>query len=541
MKRAPLLNILLPFVAGIIATFHFTFALLPTLLVGAGLLAAVVAMTFVPALRKLHHSLFQLTLACFFVSMGIAMVALRDPYADPQHYIHHTETDGRYRMRLLVDDTPVERARSYRVRARMLQVGGADTTVQTCGQVMLYLRKDSLAATLCYGDLLEAEGQLTLPVTAERPGEFDYREYLWRKGFARQCWLERDRWQRVGHRNGGLMGWSKALQRRLVGRLQQSGLPHAQQGIAEALLLGWRGDLEEETQAQFRDAGILHLLCVSGLHVGIVAALIGMACRPLRRRGGQVATALLQLAGIWLFVAMTGMAPATLRAGVMFSLFVMARLFERSNNSFNTLSAAALLLLFIRPMLIVDTGFQLSFAAVFGIALLYQPFCRLIPLPHPKNRSKNRVLYTLRQQAYRLWQLACLSTAAQLGTLPFTLYHFHQLTPYFLIANISVVPLAGVLVGTTLLLVLTTPLPLVEQGVAWLLGQELNIVEAITRWIQQLPGAVVDNVYCDMVTAALIAAWIVALALWLRHHGDSEADGTLNNGMPREHVERTRI
>ena len=514
MRHAPLLNVLLLFVAGIVSTFYFPVALPVAITVAVISLATLAALAFVPAMRKWHHSLFQLPLALFFVSMGVAMVALRDPYADPQHYIHHTQTDGRYRMRLLVDDTPVERARSYRVRARMLQVGGADTTVQTCGRVMLYLRKDSLAAALRYGDLLEAEGRLTLPFTAEKPDQFDYRKYLWQKGFARQCWLERDRWRRVGHPSDGLVGWSKALQRRLVERLQQSGLPHAQQGIAEALLLGWRGDLEEETRVQFRDAGILHLLCVSGLHVGIVAALIGMACRPLRRRGGQVATALLQLGGIWLFVAITGMAPATLRAGIMFSLFVMARLFELSNNSFNTLSAAALLLLCIRPTLIADVGFQLSFAAVFGIVLMYRPLYELIP--YPDNFRVRSFTAVVKRSAYRLWQLACLSTAAQLGTLPFTLYHFHQLTPYFLIANISVVPLAGVLVATTLLLVLAAPLPLVAQGVAWLLSVELGAVEAITRWIQQLPMAHIDNLYCDNITAALIAAWVVTLAWWLR-------------------------
>lgn len=512
MRRAPLLNILLPFVAGIIATFHFTFALLPTLLVAAGLLAALVAMTFVPPLQRLHRSLFQLALALFFVGMGVVMTQLRDPFADPQHYLHCTREGECYRMQLLVDDTPVERARSYRVRARVLQVGDADTTVQCHGLVMLYLRKDSAAAALRYGDLLEAEGRLQPPWGSEKTHRFDYRKYLLRKGIAHICWLERDRWQQVGHRNGGLMGWSKALQRRLVGRLQQSGLPHAQQGIAEALLLGWRGDLEEETRVQFRDAGILHLLCVSGLHVGIVAALIGIACRPLRRRWGTVVTGLLQLGGIWLFVAVTGMAPATLRAGIMFSLFVVARLIGRSNNSFNTLSAAALLLLCIRPTLIADVGFQLSLTAVFGIVLMYRPLYELIPYPR---HNKRRIPFAVRRLAYSVWQLACLAVAAELATLPVSLYHFHQLHPYFLIANVTVVPMAGLLVATTLLLVLAAPLPLVAQGVAWLLSVELGAVEAITRWIQQLPMACIDNLYCDNVTAAMIAAWVVTLGVWL--------------------------
>lgn len=515
MRQAPLLYLLIPFSAGIVLALSHPLAPGPVALLAAGTLAAMLLTTFVPTVRDTSHRLFQVLLVLFFGSLGILTTQLRDPFADPQHYLHHTQVDGRYRLQLLVDDTPVERARSYRVRAQVLQVGNADSTVQTCGQVMLYLHKDSCAATLRYGDVLEAEGRLRLPQTATPSFPFDYRKYLLRKGIARQCWLEQDCWQVVNRRPGGLVGWSKALQRRLVERLQQSALPHTQQGIAEALLLGWRGDLEEETMARFRDAGILHLLCVSGLHVGIVAALIGLACRPLRRRWGQVATGLLQLGGIWLFVAVTGMAPATLRSGIMFSLFVLARVFERQNNSFNTLAAAALLMLCIQPTLLADTGFQLSFSAVFGIVLMYRPLYSLIPF---RNYYQVRTFSAVaKHSAYRLWQLACLSTAAQLGSLPFSLYHFQQVHPYFLIANITVVPMAGLLVATTLLLVITVTLPVVAQAVTGLLSLELGIVDAVTRWVQRLPGATVDNLYCDNVTAALAAAWVATLALLLRH------------------------
>lgn len=512
MRQAPLLYILLPFAAGIVAALSFSIPLVPALLLSAAALAWLALTAFVPSLQRLPHGLFQTALALFFLGAGVALTQLRDPVADGQHYVHHTTADSGYDMRLRLVETPMERRRSVRVTAEVEAIASPGDTLRTQGRVLLYLRKDSLSASLRYGDRLQAHGRLTLPQGADNPYQFDYRRYLRRKGVARQCWLDSGNYRLTEHVGGGLVGWSKELQWRLVQRLRSSGLSPAQCGIAEALLLGWRSDLDEATQAQFRDAGILHLLCVSGLHVGIVAALIGWLCLPLRRQRRWV-SALLQLTGIWLFVLITGMAPATLRAAVMFSLLVLAQMTDRRPNGYNTLAAAALLMIVVRPTLVTDIGFQLSFAAVLGIVMLYRPLCRLLPSPLDKPRRGWRG--GVRKAAWRVWQLACLSTAAQLGTLPISIYHFHQFPTYFLIANLTVVPAAGLLVGTTLLLVLTTPLPVLAQGIVWLLGQELSVAEAVTRWVQTLPGARWDHIYCDGVVVALLVALVAALALLL--------------------------
>lgn len=516
MRQAPLLNVLLLFVAGIVSTFYFPLALSVAATVAAIALVAMVVLTFVRPLHNVPHSLFQIALALFFVSMGVVTVQLRDPLTNPNHYFHHTEADATYRMQLRLVETPVERNYSYRVTAEMLQIGNSRDSVATQGRIMLYLPKDSLSATLQYGDLLVAQARLSLPTGATNPCQFNYRSYLRRKGIVCQCRVRSGDFRLAGHESGGLPGWSKRLQRHFLERLSNSPLTPSQCGIAEALLLGWRNDLDEATQDQFRDAGIMHLLCVSGLHVGIVAALIGLACRPLFRRK-QWITRMLQLAGICFFVLITGMVPATLRAGIMFSFLVASQLLGRNNNSYNTLAAAALVMLCVRPTWVADIGFQLSFSSMFGIVLLYRPFCSLIPF---KRRPSSASLASMsRQIACRIWQLACLSMAAQLGALPFTLYHFHQFPVWFLIANITVVPAAGLLVATTLLLVSTTPLPVAAQGVGWLLRQELGAVDALTRWIQRLPGALVDHIYCDGVVATMVAATVAALA-WLLHRRD---------------------
>lgn len=520
MRHAPLLNAFLFFVAGIVSTFYFHLSFVAVSVATTVALAVLAALTFVRPLHNVSHSFFSIALALYFFGMGVVMVQLHDPLANKRHYVHHTEIETTYRLQVRLLETPVERAHSYRVPAEVKQIGNTDTCVAVQGKIMLYLPKDSVSCSLCYGDVLAARGRLTLPSGVDNPYQFDYRTYLRRKGIARQCRIAEGDYRQIGHETGGLIAASKRLQRHLIERLQDSPLEPSQRGIAEALLLGWRGDLEEETQSRFRDAGIIHLLCVSGLHVGIIAALIGFVCQPLLHRRKWVTHAL-QLCSIWMFVLITGMAPATLRAGIMFSFFVVAQILERNNNSYNTLSAAALLMLCIQPTLVVDIGFQLSFTAVLGIVIFYQPLCRLIPPPitkqikHTTKRKRDGWMQIGRHILYRIWQLACLSTAAQLGTLPISLYHFNQFPTYFLIANITIVPAAGLLVGTTLLLVLTATLPTATQVVGWVLRQELDAVDALTRWIQQLPGALLDHIYCDGWVVTLLVAATAALALLL--------------------------
>jgi competence protein ComEC len=167
-----------------------------------------------------------------------------------------------------------------------------------------------------------------------------------------------------------------------------------------------------------------------------------------------------------------------------------------------------LLLLLIKPMLLFDAGFQLSYAAVAGIILWYRPLQQLLP------QSSKWFLWL----PDRIWQLICVSTSAEIATLPLLLYHFHQFSLYFLIANLTIVPFAGVLLATVLLMLLT--------GSGWvtsLLSGELVIVDALTRWISSLPHAMLTDIYCDLPVALIITALILVLTLLLYMQKNKEA------------------
>ena len=486
MVRTPMLRLALAMAVGILLAEYLPFSPWIWLCVTVGLcvLLLIVEASLRPTVRK---PLFPVLLWLVWIGIGAVLPMLHAPF-NP-----FPTTVNSFTVRLC--DTPHTTPKCYKSVAEVLSVNGHSSH----GKVLLYIRQDSGSAQLRYGDCLSIEAH---PQHPRNWSDFDYRRYLRRKGILWQCYVPSDRWLPISHDcTFSLRRWSKGIQLRMVEHIRRTDLTPQQQGIAEALLLGWRDDVDAATQRQFRDAGITHLLCVSGLHVGIVAWLAGVVLFFLgMKRWQRVTKGIFQIGVVWLFVLLTGMAPSTLRAGVMFSLLLVGGMLQRQPNSLNNLCTSMWLLLLINPMLLFDVGFQLSYAAVAGIILWNRPLQQLLPMSH-------QWYLWLPQKA---WQLICLSTAAQLATLPLVLYHFHQFPLYFLIANLTIVPFAGVLLATVLLMLL--------MGGGWattLLSHELVAVDRLTRWISSLPHAMLTDIYCDLPVALLITALLLVLTLLL--------------------------
>jgi competence protein ComEC len=216
------------------------------------------------------------------------------------------------------------------------------------------------------------------------------------------------------------------------------------QGLAEALLIGYKHDLDKDLVQAYSRTGVVHIIAISGLHLGLVYALLLWLTRGLKRR--TLLRLLLVLGGLWAFAGTAGAGPSVLRAALMFSCLALASLAKRRSRPANALVLSALILLCIQPYWLWDIGFQLSYAAVASILLFQQPLYRSLRFP-------NKPLAAV-------WQLASVTLAAQLLTLPLTVYHFHQLPLLFLGGNLLAVPLSSLLLFLLVLLCVLSPLPL---------------------------------------------------------------------------------
>lgn len=512
MRRTPMLRVVLAMAVGILLAEYLP-PLRPRLLTAATATLTVLLAAAALIRRRRAGLVFLPLLWLTLISGGWLAATLHA--TDPAQGLpaNGWGTQGNQSATLVATlvDTPRKAPRTCKVEAQVEAVRSCTAWHPADCRMMLYLSPDSAAQRLRYGDRLLLHVRPQLPNGEENPHQFNYRRHLLHKGIAWQAFARPGQWKLLHSEPGnrsGLVAWSKQLQCRLVRRIQQCRLTPAQQGIAEALLTGWRDDLDPSTVQQYRTAGILHLLCVSGLHVGIVAWLAGLGLFFLgRRQWHRVVKGSVQIVAIWLFVLLTGMAPSTLRAGVMFTLLRIGYMAQRQPNSFNNLCTSALLLLLIDPYLLFEVGFIFSYSAVIGILALQDPLEELLPLPFEKFGHRC---------VHYVWSLICLTTAAQLGSAPFVLYHFHQFSPWFLVANLLIVPFAGVMLATALGMVILVKLPLLGSAATWLLRQELVAADALTRWVGTLPGANLDSLYCDLPMALLLVIALLLLILFIR-------------------------
>lgn len=366
----------------------------------------------------------------------IAVIAL---FGDRQPAWVHQCDDKAY-LSVRLTDSPQPYPKSIRARAQVVAIDGLTSQ----GDIYLYLRPDAIAATLRYGDQLLIHGY---PDTIRH-----------------SIYTTSDHYIITSRDSTSLRARSEALRLKLLSRMQRGPLPRREAGVAEALTLGWRADIEPDTRANYRSAGIAHLLAVSGLHVGLLSAIVGMLLFWLgRERRGRITKGCIQLLSVGAFALLTGLAPSTVRAALMFSLFIVADIAGRRTPKLNLLAAAAIITLLAKPSLLFDVGWQLSYSAVAGI-LIARPLI---------TACRNRIV-----------QAAAVSTVATVATLPVSLATFHRFYPYFLIANVIIVPLAGVILILSLLY-MAMPISLTAQPLELI----LRGVEALTAWIARLPGA----------------------------------------------------
>ncbi len=438
MRKTPLLPVALALMAGILVA-RWWLPLPDTwvwLLAGGALLTGGVLLVG----RKVHTAVLPAVVVLSGAAGGLLMAL------QLQHDWSRTCPEKAY-MAVRLTETPVPREKSWRAKGRVESVGVRGQASAATGDITLYLRKDSTAASLRYGDRLLLHG------------------YPDRQ--RRSAYVTSDHYILVGRDSTSLRARCEQLRMSLLRRMQSGPLDRRRAGVAEALALGWRGDVESETQASFRDAGIAHLLAVSGLHVGLLAGIVGAALIWLgKERRGRTIRGAVQLTAVWVFALLTGLAPSTVRAALMFSLFIVARMAGRRTPGLNLLAATAIVTLGLQPQLLFDLGWQLSYSAVAGI-LLARP-----------------VITAFR---HRLWQLVAVSTFATLATLPVVATTFHRFPTYFLVANVVVVPLAGVMLGLSLAYMA------VPCGVtAWPLDLLIRLAEWVTAQVASWPGAVVE-------------------------------------------------
>lgn len=358
-----------------------------------------------------------------------------------------------------------------------------------------YLAKIKLRGNTKYkiGTKLFVEGDVESISSMVVPNNFNFSKYLKR----------RDVDYRLVVNNYIETTSAIKLSRNIEDKVDGSNLSNTSKGLMKALVLGRKDGIPDELLKSFSDSGIMHLLALSGLHIGILTIILTFLLKPMKLfKRGKLIRSLMVVLLLWFYAYITGFSSSIIRATIMFSIIVIGHGMRREINIFNSLSIAALVLLIINPNYLFDVGFQLSFSAVIGIVWIF-------PLLSNLWRPKHRVIRYF-------WSLLLVSISAQLATFPFTVYYFHKFSGLFFIANIIEIPLITILLGLSYLLLVLMLFKVELNLLDYIYDKTVIVIEWVSLRISDVESMVFNNLFIDQIIVVLLFALIISTIIFIQ-------------------------
>ena len=400
-------------------------------------------------------------------------------------------------------ETPQEKANSYKSVIQLEAVNYSDSVIPTKELIISYFEKTESTTLLKSGDIIVFNVIPQEINNYNNPYEFDYKKYLERKRIYRQVYLPSERWIKTTQtiKTAGIM--AEQIREKLLQIYRNQPIDETEFEILSALTLGYKRELDPETKRIFSASGASHILAVSGLHVGIVFWAVALLFGFLRnRKNGRLLFVLISIAILWFYAFITGLSPSVMRAATMFSIFVIGENISRKSNIYNSLAISAFFLLLYNPNNLFDVGFQLSYAAVFGIVFLQPKLENLISV-------RNKLVKFF-------WTLVTVSIAAQIATFPLTTYYFGQFPSYFWITNMFVIPAVMVLIPLGITLLLVSKIHMISNLIALALNVIIKIIYFLLSFINQLPFAVIE-ISVNQVQLLFVTTIMIFIFLYLKN------------------------
>lgn len=491
---------LIAYVAGIlIGEFCYDFLRNATIwfIIGIALLAAICPLM-VQRFQKRASLGLAYGVGIAWMFLGIAMLVDQRNEQD----ISWCNTVKTHRM--TIEDTPIEREKTWQFTARVLAPGEGYGKLVHCNLGKYTEIEDETRLnnnlTLRPGDEILLHGEIVSPHNTGNPDEFDYATYLRHQGVSGMIFCYANQWQNEGEsKDMPLKVRALRFRNHLVERCKQY-FSGKELSVFTAITLGDKSRISRDVRNTYSQSGASHVLALSGLHLGI---LFGLWLAFIKRLNHQrrlliMAMRIIGLIGLFAFMFIAGFPKSLVRAGLMFALVQMQRQFEGDVYSVNNLALAALIITLLSPQAVFDVGFQLSCVSVLGI-LLYANH-----LLSPKTLINHRLLRWLAG-------LFVVSFVAQLATLPLVAYYFHAIPIYGLLTNFIAVPAAYILLTLGMAFFL---LPFMQPVLAWILKPTLMGLNAALSYISQLPGSVVHFRPTLLTVAIIYVILILQYRVW---------------------------
>lgn len=495
----PLAKITLWFIAGILFAFYanpdafIIFSALTIAGIGFGIAYYFSNKSF------LQNSYFGLVAYVFAFFFGSATLVSHSGYFDRSNYIHQIDDSQKsHSVEVVLRERLKSSIYNNRYVAHVKTIDG-----KLCSGKLLVNLNRSYKENFPIGTNLQINEKIFRHKKPRNPDQFDYGNYLSTKSIMAQVYVGSGHLKIGNQIQKDAFYYSDQLRTRILNNLERNHFNPTELAVVAALILGQQQDINSDIMQDYQFAGAVHILSVSGLHVGFILMFLTFLLRllPNTKWNRRIRLSII-IISLWGFAILAGLSPSVVRSVTMFSFVAVGMHLKRNTDIFHTLLVSMLLILAFKPSFLFDVGFQLSYVALFFILWL-QPV--LAAIWNPKNKI---VLY--------FWQLLTVSFAAQIGTLPLSLYYFHQFPGLFFVTNLLVIPLLSVVMGLGILVMIPAAFNYVPQMLVALLEWSIAMLNKIIHWVASFEQFIISDISLNRYLMMSAYILIIAIIIWLK-------------------------
>ncbi len=381
-----------------------------------------------------------------------------------------------------LSSAPKEKENSFQLTINTTHYSNDTNPPQaTQGKAIIYTNKTTEAKNLRIGDKLILNTKFSSPKQRNNPQEFNYKNYLRRQGIGATSFVDSANWELIKPSESfSIIQTAFDIQKKLLEIYKSHQIKDDKFAVLAALTLGHKDEIKDELFTNYSNSGAMHILSVSGLHVGIIYLVFSFLLSFLNKvKSTRILKAILIILLLSSYAFITGLSPSVVRATIMFSLICIAIASNYKSQIYNSIFFSAFLLLIYDTNNLFNTSFLLSYSAVLSIVFFYPRLKKLLQI-------NNKI-------ASWSWDLACVSISAQIGTFPLALYFFHKFSNYFLLTNFIAIPTATLIIYLAILLFISFPFEIISNWIAAILNNLLNIQNKSIQFIDQLPFSIYET------------------------------------------------
>ncbi|MHA7842259.1 MAG: ComEC/Rec2 family competence protein [Winogradskyella sp.] len=443
----------------------------PNFSVAIYLSLGLMALLFIYYLRLKQHisrsPYFALLAYCCMISLGITTYNTQDEKRLPKHYTN-LNLKGNPDLRFKIKERLKPDLYNDKYIVSLISANESEAS----GKLLINVKRDSSFSKLPVDAIIYTKSNLRDIQKPLNPHQFDYSKYLELRQVYNQIYIQPSEILILSKEPTTIYGYADLFRTSINEKLTNAGFKDDVLSIINALLLGQRQTIDKSIYNNYVNSGTIHILAVSGLHVGILLLILNFVFSPLLLiKNGRIFRPLIIITFLWIFAVIAGLSPSVTRAVTMFSIISIAMHLKRPTNIYNTLAISAFFILLFKPTFLFEVGFQMSYIAVLAIVSI-QP-----------------ILYRLWQPRYWIldkpWQIFTVTLAAQAGVLPISLFYFHQFPGLFFISNLVVIPFLGLILGLGLLVIVMALVGFLPKTVVAIYSLIIDSLNGFIAWIAQ--------------------------------------------------------